>query len=315
MAQHHTVSCRPEHCHWGYFDATLTPVVRVASGDTVSIDCVSGGADILPERGSNFEVLPDLLAIHEKLEPKLGAHILTGPVAVEGAEPGDVLQIDILNIDLRQNWGYTRIRPLVGTLPEDFPVRKTWHSGIDRQRGVATLPTGHEIDLAPFFGVMGVAPRPVYGACSSIQPREFGGNMDLKELTAGTTLYLPVFAPGALFSCGDGHGVQGDGEVCITALETALAGTFRLTVRKDLHFALPRAETPTHHITMAFNEDLDDAAKDALREMIKLIGERMGLDAADAYMFSSLAVDMRVTQLVDGNKGIHAMLPKHFVRA
>jgi len=315
MAQHHTVSCRPEHCHWGYFDAALAPVVRVASGDTVSIDCVSGGADILPERGSNFEVLPDLLAIHEKLEPRLGAHILTGPVAVEGAEPGDVLQIDILNIDLRQNWGYTRIRPLVGTLPEDFPIRKTWHSGIDRQRGVATLPTGHEIGLAPFFGVMGVAPRPVYGACSSIQPREFGGNMDLKELTAGTTLYLPVFTPGALFSCGDGHGVQGDGEVCITALETALAGTFRLTVRKDLHFALPRAETPTHLITMAFNEDLDDAAKDALREMIKLIGERMGLEAADAYMFSSLAVDLRVTQLVDGNKGIHAMLPKHFVPA
>ncbi|HVC54196.1 MAG TPA: acetamidase/formamidase family protein [Stellaceae bacterium] len=315
MAQHHTVSCRPEHCHWGYFDAALAPVVRVASGDTVSIDCVSGGADILPERGSNFEVLPDLLAIHEKLEPRLGAHILTGPVAVEGAEPGDVLQIDILNIDLRQNWGYTRIRPLVGTLPEDFPIRKTWHSGIDRQRGVATLPTGHEIELAPFFGVMGVAPRPVYGACSSIQPREFGGNMDLKELTAGTTLYLPVFTPGALFSCGDGHGVQGDGEVCITALETALAGTFRLTVRKDLHFALPRAETPTHLITMAFNEDLDDAAKDALREMIKLIGERMGLEAADAYMFSSLAVDLRVTQLVDGNKGIHAMLPKHFVPA
>jgi acetamidase/formamidase len=314
MSQHHTVSCRPEHCHWGYFDAALNPVVTIQSGDTVSIDCVSGGMDIVP-KGNNFEILGDHLEILDKLEPKLGAHILTGPVAVAGAEPGDVLQIDILNIDCRQNWGYTRIRPLVGTLPEDFPIRKTWHSGIDRQRGVATLPTGHEIDLAPFFGVMGVAPRPVYGACSSIQPREFGGNMDLKELTAGTTLYLPVFAPGALFSCGDGHGVQGDGEVCITALETALAGTFRLTVRKDLHHALPRAETPTHLITMAFNEDLDDAAKDALREMIKLIGERMGLEPADAYMFSSLAVDMRVTQLVDGNKGIHAMLSKQHLPA
>jgi acetamidase/formamidase len=314
MSQHHTVSCRPEHCHWGYFDAALAPVVTIESGDTVSIDCVSGGMDIVP-KGDNFEVLGDHLDILDKLEPKLGAHILTGPVAVRGAGPGDVLQIDILNIDCRQNWGYTRIRPLVGTLPEDFPIRKTWHSGIDRQRGVATLPTGHEIDLAPFFGVMGVAPRPVYGPCSSIQPREFGGNMDLKELTAGTTLYLPVFAPGALFSCGDGHGVQGDGEVCITALETALAGTFRLTVRKDLHHTLPRAETPTHLITMAFNEDLDDAAKDALREMIKLIGERMGLEPADAYMFSSLAVDMRVTQLVDGNKGIHAMLSKQHLPA
>src|SRR5437588_201861 len=201
MSQHHTVSCRPEHCHWGFFDAALKPVATLASGDTVSIDCVSGGPEVLPA-GS--------------------------------------------------------------------------------------------------------------GSCSSSQPREFGGNMDLKELTAGTTRFLPVWAPGALFSCGDGHGVQGDGEVCVTALETALSGTFRLTLRKNMHFKLPRAETPTHHVTMAFNEDLDDAAKDALREMIKLIGERMGLPASDAYMFSSLVVDMRVTQLVDGNKGIHAMLPKRY---
>lgn len=311
MTTHHTVACRPEHCHWGFFDAALKPVVTVASGDTVSYDCVSGGRDVLPD-GSGFEILADHRAIHDALTPRLGAHILTGPVAVAGAEPGDVLQIDILSVEPRQNWGYTRIRPLAGTLPEDFPVTKLWHSRIDRQRGVATLPIGMEIELAPFFGVMGVAPPPVYGACTSIVPREFGGNMDLKELTAGTTLYLPVWAPGALFSCGDGHGVQGDGEVCITALETALAGTFRLTVRKDLHYKLPRAETPTHHIAMAFNEDLDDAAKDALRAMIDLIGEKMGLARDDAYMFASLAVDMRVTQLVDGNKGIHAMLPKRF---
>ena len=212
MSQHHTVSCRPEHCHWGFFDAGLKPVATLASGDTVSIDCVSGGPEVLPA-GSRFEILADHRAILGALTPKLGAHILTGPVAVTDAEPGDVLEIEILSVEPRQNWGYTRIRPLAGTLPEDFPIRKTIHSTIDRQRGVATLPWGAEIDLAPFFGVMGVAPPPVYGACSSIQPREFGGNMDLKELVAGTTLYLPVWAPGALFSCGDGHGVQGDGEV------------------------------------------------------------------------------------------------------
>ena len=311
MSQHHVVSCTPEHCHWGFFDAGLKPVATVASGDTVHFECVSGGPEIMPP-DSRFEVLADHRRIIETVTPKLGAHILTGPVAVEGAEPGDVLEIQILSIDFRQNWGYTRIRPLSGTLPEDFPIRKTWHSGIDRQRGVMTTPWGLEIDLAPFFGVMGVAPPPVYGACSSIQPREFGGNMDLKELVAGTTLYLPVWAPGALFSVGDGHGVQGDGEVCVTALETALSGDFRLILRKDLKFGLPRAETPTHHITMAFDEDLDDAAKDALREMIKLIGEKMKLPPDDAYMFASLAVDMRVTQLVDGNKGIHAMLPKRY---
>jgi acetamidase/formamidase len=317
MPQHHVLRASPETCHWGFFDSGLKPVLEVASGDTVTVDAVSGGPDVLPpealQSDGRFDILPDHLAIHRGLEPKLGAHILTGPIAVEGAEPGDVLAIEILAIDPRQNWGYTRIRPLSGTLPEDFPVRRIWHTAIDRQRGVATVPWGAEIDLAPFFGVMGVAPPPAYGAVTSIVPREFGGNMDLKELTAGTTLYLPVFTPGGLFSAGDGHGVQGDGEVCVTALETALTGTFRLTLHKDMTIDLPRAETPTHLITMGFDEDLDDAAKTALRQMITLIGERMGLGREDAYMFCSLAVDMRVTQLVDGNKGIHAMLPKRYV--
>ena len=311
MSQHHVLRAGPESCHWGFFDAALKPVLAVASGDTVTIDSVSGGPDVLPQR-SDFDVLPEHLAIHRSVAPRLGAHILTGPIAVEGAEPGDVLEIQILSIEPRQNWGYTRIRPLAGTLPQDFPITRIWHTGIDRQRGIGTLPWGAEIELAPFFGVMGVAPPSAYGAVTSIVPREFGGNMDLKELVAGSTLYLPVWAPGALFSAGDGHGVQGDGEVCVTALETALTGTFRLVLRKDLHFDLPRAETPTHHITMGFDEDLDDAARTALREMIKLVGERLGLPPEDAYMFSSLAVDMRVTQLVDGNKGIHAMLPKRY---
>jgi len=286
-------------------------VLAVASGDTVTIDSVSGGPDVLPQK-DGFDVLPEHLAIHRSIAPRLGAHILTGPIAVEGAEPGDVLEIQILSVEPRQNWGYTRIRPLAGTLPQDFPITRLWHTGIDRQRGIGTLPWGAEIELAPFFGVMGVAPPSAYGAVTSIVPREFGGNMDLKELVAGATLYLPVWAPGALFSAGDGHGVQGDGEVCVTALETALSGTFRLVLRKDLDFGLPRAETPSHHITMGFDEDLDDAARTALREMIKLVGERLGLSPEDAYMFCSLAVDLRVTQLVDGNKGIHAMLPKRY---
>jgi acetamidase/formamidase len=311
MPHHHVLRAGPETCHWGFFDAGLRPVLTVASGDSVTLDSVSGGPEVLPHP-ERFAILPEHLAIHRALAPQLGGHILTGPIAVDGAEPGDVLEIEILSIDCRQNWGYTRIRPLAGTLPEDFPVRRIWHSAIDRQAGIATLPWGAELELAPFFGVMGVAPPPHYGAVTSIVPREFGGNMDLKELTAGSTLYLPVWAPGALFSAGDGHGVQGDGEVCVTALETALSGTFRLILRKDLEFALPRAETPSHFITMGFDEDLDDAAKTALRQMIKLIGERLGLPPEDAYMFCSLAVDLRVTQLVDGNKGIHAMLPRRY---
>jgi acetamidase/formamidase len=237
-------------------------------------------------------------------------HILTGPIAIEGAEPGDTLEIRIRTIDFRQNWGWTRIAPLRGTIPEDFPMRKMWHTAIDRQRGVGTTPFGMEIPLAPFFGVMGVAPKPVYGPVTTIIPREFGGNLDLKELVAGTTLYLPIWTKGGLFSVGDGHGVQGDGEVCTTALETALSGTFELILRKDLHLDMPRAETPSHHITLGLDEDLDDAAKQALRQMIKLLGELAGIAPEDAYMLCSLGVDFRVTQLVDGNKGIHGMLAK-----
>src|SRR6476646_8214090 len=281
MSQHHVLRAGPETCHWGFFDAGLQPVLTVTSGDTVTMDCVSGGPDILPE-GGNFDILPDHLAIHRGLEQRLGAHILTGPIAIEDAQPGDVLQVDILSIEPRQNWGYTRIRPLSGTLPEDFPIRRIWHTRIDRQRGTATVPWGAEIDLAPFFGVMGVAPPPVYGAVTSIVPREFGGNMDLKELVAGTTLYLPVWAPGALFSAGDGHGVQGDGEVCINALEMCLTGTFRLTLHKggglrDPLLTYPRAETATHFIAMGMHEDLDVAMKIALRQMIAFITSRTNL--------------------------------------
>ena len=311
MPNHHVLRSSPETCHWGFFDAALKPILTVESGDYVTVETVSGGPDALPP--APFEVLPEHRAVLAKLVPAFGGgHILTGPVAISGARPGDVLEIRIHAVDCRQNWGWTRIAPLRGTLPEDFPERRTWHSAIDRQRGVATVPWGQEIPLAPFFGVMGVAPRPVYGPLTTIIPREFGGNIDLKELTAGTTLYLPIWAEGGLFSVGDGHGVQGDGEVCLTALETALTGTFELILRRDLRLDMPRAETPTRHITLGLDEDLDDAAKQALRQMIKLLGEIAGLAPQDAYMLCSLAADLRVTQLVDGNKGIHAMIAKRF---
>ncbi len=314
MPNHHALSAGPDTCHWGYFDAALKPVLTVASGDSVSVDCVSGAPEVMP--GPPFQVLPEQRAIHAKLTPAFGGgHILTGPIAVEGAEPGDTLEIRIRAIDFRQNWGWTRIAPLRGTIPEDFAKRKTWHTAIDRQRGIGTTPFGMEIPLSPFFGVMGVAPKPAYGPVTTIIPREFGGNMDLKELVAGTTLYLPIWAKGGLFSVGDGHGVQGDGEVCITALETALSGTFELILRKDLRLDMPRAETPTHHITLGLDEDLDDAAKQALRQMIKLLRELAGLTPEDAYMLCSLGVDFRVTQLVDGNKGIHGMLAKSLLAA
>ena len=311
MADEHKIDCSIDTVHWGFFDAMLEPVLEIASGDVVTIDTVSGAPFSLP--GDGYHIPPELLDIHRTLKPELPGHILTGPVSVASAEPGDVLQVDILNVSLRQDWGYNFVRPLSGTLPGEFDEISKTIIDLDDSSMIGRLPWGTELDLAPFFGVMGVAPPPVWEKVSTIQPRANGGNLDNKELVAGTTLFLPVFVAGALFSVGDGHGVQGDGEVCVTAIETALKGTFRLTVRKDLSLSLPRAETASHYITMAFDEDLDDAAKEALRQMLDLITSRSNLSRAQAYTLCSLAADMRITQLVNGNKGVHAMIAKKLV--
>jgi acetamidase/formamidase len=237
-------------------------------------------------------------------------HILTGPIAIEGAEPGDTLEIRIDRIEPGADWGYNFIRPLAGTLPEDFHDTHLMHITVDRARRTCRLPWGTELELAPFFGVMGVAPPPAFGRISSKEPRVHGGNLDNKELQAGATLFLPVHVPGANFSVGDGHGVQGDGEVCVTALEMCLTGTFTFALHKRTGQAMPRAETPTHHVSMGLNEDLDQAMKQALREMIAFICARTNLSREQAYAFCSLAVDFRVTQSVNGEKGVHGMLRK-----
>lgn len=305
----HRLAASPETCRWGYFDAAVPPVLTIGSGEEVDIESVSGGPDTLPPAG--FHVPSELLAIHQS-HPGLpfGPHILTGPIAVEGAMPGDVLQVDILDVELRQDWGYNRHRPLVGTLPDDFPDHHFMNIPLDRERMIGRMPWGLELPLSPFFGVMGVAPPPSWGRCSSTVPRAFGGNLDNKELGAGATLYLPVFANGAMFSCGDGHGTQGDGEVNVTAIETALRGRFRLTVRKDLQLTYPQAETPTHVITMGMDPDLDRCVEMALRDMIALVSTRSGITRAQAYALCSMAADLRVTQTVNQNKGVHVMLLK-----
>ena len=308
---HHTLPASPETCHWGYFDASVAPKLTVQSGDTVTIDTVTGAPEVLPPAG--FHVPPELYAIHERCERQLPGHILTGPVAVEGAEPGDVLEVRIDAISLRQDWGYNFIRPLSGTLIDDFHEARLLNIPLDRDAMMGKLPWGLDLPLKPFFGVLGVAPPPAWRRITSIIPRAHGGNLDNKELVAGATLYLPVFVPGALFSCGDGHGAQGDGEVNVTAIETALTGTFTLTLRKDLTFCYPRAETPTHYITMGMDPDLDQCAVRALRDMIVLLGEKAGLSREDAYTLCSLAADLRVTQTVNGNKGIHCMIEKRLV--
>jgi acetamidase/formamidase len=305
---HHELPSTPETVHWGYFEAARPPVLDVASGDTVTIHCLSGEPEDLPDE--SFEILPEHREVHAHCERGSGPHFMTGPIWVAGVEPGHVLEVRILECKLRQDWGWNLIEPLLGTLPDDFTHQRRLHIPIDRDTMVAKLPWGTEVPLRPFFGVLGVAPPPAWGRISSIQPRAHGGNMDNKELIAGTTLYLPVWNPGALFSAGDGHAVQGDGEVCLTALETCMTGTFELILRKDISLAMPRAETPSHYLTMGMNEDLDDAARQALREMIALIREMTNLSAENAYTLCSLTADLRITQMVDGNKGVHTMLPK-----
>jgi acetamidase/formamidase len=311
----HRLEPTPTTVRWGTFDAAYPPLITINSGDTVVLECVSGGPEVMPPSGSGLRIPPKLAAIHDANIPRVGGHILTGPVAVAGAEPGDMLEIHIDKIELGADWGYCGFRPLLGTLPEDFPERFLSHIPVDRTRRVAKLPWGTELALAPFFGVMGVAPPANYGAISTKEPREHGGNLDNKELGEGATLFLPVWVEGANFSAGDGHGVQGDGEVCINALEICLTGTFTLTLHKGGGaraplLSYPRAESATHHITMGMNEDLDLAMKQALREMIRLITSRTNLSREQAYQFCSLAVDFHVTQTVNGEKGIHGLLRK-----
>ncbi len=305
----HRLAASVETCHWGQFDARLAPVLDVASGDRVVVDTVSGGPDALPPAG--FHVPPELHEIHAKSVRHLPGHILTGPIRVAGAEPGDTLEVRIVDVRLRQDWGYNVIRPLAGTLPADFDdTSRLINIPLDAATMTGRLPWGLDLPLHPFFGVMGVAPPARWGRISSIVPRAHGGNLDNKELGPGASLYLPVHVPGALFSCGDGHAAQGDGEVCTTAIETALEGTFEFVVHKDTALRHPRGETPTHWITMGMDPDLDQCLAIALRDMIELLGEKAGLSRADAYTLCSVAVDFRVTQTVNTARGIHAMVAK-----
>jgi acetamidase/formamidase len=315
----HHLAATPATVTIGYFDAKVSPVLRVNSGDTVEIETlVSSGLRRLIDAGVPPEQIQPVLRDVDrevKKDSQWGAHLLTGPIFVEEAEPGNVLEVRLKSIELAVPYAVNTIQPGTGTLPDEFPYARFKVTPLDLTRKVAKFSDGVEIPTRPFFGVMGVAPPAVTGRISSRQPWVHGGNMDNKELVAGTTLYLPVFAPGALFSVGDGHAGQGDGEVCTSAMETSLRGTLQLIVRKDMKIGWPRAETPTEYITMGFNENLEEAAKIALREMLDFLVNEKHLSRDYAYILASDAVDFKITQLVDGRKGVHAVLPKAiFVR-
>lgn len=312
-AETHELKLTPTNVHWGYYDAHLKPVLKIASGDTVRVETmVAGGLERLNLAGVPDAEIPDSLKQVEKsiTDRGPGAHPLTGPIYVQRAEPGDTLEVHILGFEYLHPFGVTGFRPGSGTLPDEFPYARFKMIRFDPKAGLAEFSRGVRLKLAPFWGSIGVAPPPVIHRLSSGPPGSHAGNLDNKELVAGSILYLPVHVPGALLSIGDGHALQGDGEVTITALETSLRGTVQIFVRKGRQIRWPRAETPTHFITMGLNPDLNEAARMATREMIDFLMSQKGMSRDEAYILCSLAADLRVTQLVDDTKGIHAMLAK-----
>lgn len=302
----------PNTVEWGFFDGSAKPILTLKSGDTFTVETPLAGSKEMQDMGMPESLIrPEMRELEAGVKDRFsGANILVGPIFVEGAEPGDVLEVKILEVGLSDNYGVNVFHPDHGLLVKQFPYFRARSIPFDRDRNVAIVGSGIEIPLHPFFGTMGVAPAAAIGRINDGPPGYFAGNLDNKDLVAGTTLYIPVQCKGALFSVGDGHAGQGDGEVDGTAIEAALSGKFQLIVRKDMKLSWPRAETPDFIMTMGFDRDLNVAAEMAVQEMVDyLVSERhMGRD--DAYMLSSMAVDLRVTQVVDGVKGMHALLPK-----
>jgi acetamidase/formamidase len=305
---------------WGHYDASATPALTVRSGDTVVVHTLLTNSPKGLE-GAGLpadQVEPSLRAVFDGVPASArgpGGHILTGPIAIEGAQPGDTLEVRILKIDLAIPYAYNAFGPTTGFLSDDFPYRRIKIVPLDRRLMTGALAPGVEVPLHPFFGSIGVAPPVAFGRYDTTAPAIHGGNMDNRMLVAGTTLFLPVHAPGALLEVGDGHAAQGNGEVDITALETSLTGTFQLVLHKKgegaaVEAPYPRAETPDAYVAMGYDEDLSNAARKAVRNMIAFLVAAKGMSRDDAYMLVSTAGDVDVTELVDRSKGVHVVLPK-----
>ncbi len=311
--QTHDLGLAPRTVHWGYYDGGLSPVLTIASGDIVRLETlIARGLDRLLLAGAPEDEIPDRLKVVERevTDRGVGAHPMTGPIYVEDAEPGDVVEIRIQGFEFLHPFGVSYFPPGSGTLPDDFPYTRLRLTRFDPQTGKVDFAPGITLELAPFFGSIGVGPAPILGRINTNPPGHHVGNLDNKDLVAGSSLFIPVHVPGALISFGDGHALQGDGEVALTALETSLRGTVQILLHKDRTLTRPRAETPTHFITMGLHPDLDEAARMATREMIDFLVNEKGLERGDAYILCSLAMDLAVTQLVDGTKGVHGKISK-----
>ena len=309
-ANRHQLPATPSTVAWGYYSATARPVLRVASGDTVDLETLITNSPAGLERAqlAPGEVQQSLRDVYTQVKDKgPGGHILTGPIYVAGADSGDVLEVRILDVHLAIPYAYNGCS---GFLRDNCGEPRTRIIRLDTTRMVAELGNDIVIPLHPFFGSMGVAPPRDSGRVSSNPPSIHGGNMDNKELVAGTTLYLPVWAPGALLEVGDGHAAQGDGEVDQTAIETSLTGSVQLIVRKDIHLTWPRAETPTDYITMGMDKDLTKATQICVQQMVDFLMAKKNLSRVEAYRLASMATNLRITELVDGNVGVHMMIAK-----
>ena len=307
----HRLEATPSTVAYGHYWAEMRPALTINSGDIIDVDTLlTNSPDRLEKSGVPAkDVQASLRAIVEQVKDRgPGGHILTGPVFVTGAELGDALEVKILSIDLPIAYGYNGCSGYVRENCEQG--RGQTIIQLDRKNMTATFLPGIVIPLRPFFGSMGVAPAAEVGRVSSNPPSTHAGNLDLKELVAGTTLLIPVHVPGALFEVGDGHAAQGDGEVDQTAIETSLRGKLQLTVRKGMKLSWPRAETSTHFISIGTDVDLRIATKVAIQEMVDFLASTKKMDKHQAYQLTSLAGDVAITQLVDGTMGVHVKMPK-----
>ena len=322
--QTHTLLATPGTVAWGFYSAHAKPTLTVHSGDTVIMQTAStcGSPQRLIDQGVAAASIPAWLGdLYEKVpqaDRGPGGHILTGPVAVAEAEPGDILEVRILKVQLDTDFACNGFGTGRGFLPDDFPYGHSKIIPLNRTAMTAAFAPGITIPLHPFFGSIGIAPPESAGKWNSAPPWMHGGNMDNKELTAGAVVFYPVHASGALFEAGDGHASQGNGEVDITALETFLTGTFQFVVHKGeatrQRLLWPRAETPSAYIAMGFHEDLKAATEMAVRNMITFLSEQNPdfphLSRDDSYALISTACDVNITQLVDTKSGVHVICPK-----
>jgi acetamidase/formamidase len=308
----HELKASPTTVHRGFFDASLKPVLTIDSGDVVHLETATGNPRWFEKLGVPKDKIPaELYEVFQGVEGDgRGDHTLNGPIAIRGAEPGDMLEIRIRSVDVRLPIAGQGFVPNRGLLPDEFPYEKGRVTWIDVERKVVQFAPGIEFPTRPFWGVIGVAPPAAMGRVSSGPPNVFGGNLDNRDLGSGSTLYLPVHVPGALLSIGDGHATQGYGEVSLSAVETSLKGEIQVVLHKGHRLRWPRAETATHYITMGLDPDLDEAAKIATREMLDFLVETKGISREEAYLLASATMDLVVTQVVDVTKGIHAMIPK-----